>query len=96
MGWLSPLQVFPLSPQKQQESDLSHLANLKYIFCGHFEELHILAEPQGSALGILTQSSIEPFHPQTAKPENREILVFITDHDLYSQLSVKGPQLDRP
>ena len=34
----------------------------------------MFAKPQGSA-GILTQSSIEPIHPHTAKPENREILV---------------------
>ena len=68
-------KIFSLLPQNQKESDQSHLDNLKYILCGHFEEWYILAEPQGSA-GILTQSSIELFHPQTAKPENREILVF--------------------
>ena len=32
------LEVFSLSPQNQKEGDLSHLGNLKYILCGHFDE----------------------------------------------------------
>ena len=37
-GWLPPPRDFSLSPQNQKESDLSHLSNLKYILCGHFDE----------------------------------------------------------
>ena len=37
-GWLLPPQDFFLPPQKQKESDKSHLGFVNYILCGHFDE----------------------------------------------------------
>ena len=37
-GWLPPPEVFPCRPKNQKESDLSHLGNLEYILCCHFDE----------------------------------------------------------
>ena len=34
----TPLKIFSLPPQNQKESGLSHLGNLKYIICSHFDE----------------------------------------------------------
>ena len=35
---LTPLETFSLSPENQNETDLSHLGNLKYTLSGHFDE----------------------------------------------------------
>ena len=37
-GGVPPLENFSLSPKNRKESDLRHLGNLNYIFCGHFDE----------------------------------------------------------
>ena len=37
-GGHHPLENLSLWPQNQQESDLSHLCDLFYILCGHFDE----------------------------------------------------------
>ena len=38
-GWLPlPSRFFPCRPKTKKESDLSHLGNLFYILCGHFNE----------------------------------------------------------
>ena len=34
----APPREFSLPPQSQKESDQSHLGNLNYILCGHFDE----------------------------------------------------------
>ena len=44
-GWLPPLEIFPCHPKNQKESDLSHLGNLKYILCGHFDKKKIWGTP---------------------------------------------------
>ena len=44
-GFHLPLEMFSLSTQNQKESDLSHLANLNYIICGHFDEKKIGGTP---------------------------------------------------
>ena len=37
-GGYYPLENFSLPHQNQRESEQSHLGNLNYIFCGHFDE----------------------------------------------------------
>ena len=43
----TPLENFSLPPPNQKESDQSHLGNLNYILCGHFDGKKLGVPPSG-------------------------------------------------
>ena len=43
----APLKNFSLPSQNQKESDQSHLGNLNYILCGHFDKKKLGVPPSG-------------------------------------------------
>ena len=44
-GMVTPLKIFPCRLKTKKETDLSHLGNLKYIICCHFDDKKIGGTP---------------------------------------------------
>ena len=65
-GGYRPFGNFSLSPQNQKESHLSHLVNLRYILCGHFDKTKIRGTPWGKVSKLKGKKNLKsPFWKKT-------------------------------